>query len=195
MTDDQSIKPIDGSSRIISRFSPSEVKLSTVWHIVEGRNAWHSTWSSVFYPRAFGTSPDDLKSKCERFRTQGSVFSVCAAPLAVMKDDKRLLGLTPVNEKSEAHYRSLLERTSVDRPFKDFQYIDPNWLRIFEIPGRVKLQVGYKPTDFGSRSQGGAYRLGWIEREPRNYSGFLCYFKALRRLLGKAQESEDHPQA
>ena len=110
MTKDHIIKPIDGSSRIISLFDPIDVKMSTIWHIVEGRNAWHSTWSSTYYPRAFGSSPDELQTKCEGFRTQGSVFSIRAAPLVVMKDEKRLLGLTPVNEKSAVQYKSFLER-------------------------------------------------------------------------------------
>lgn len=194
MSNEHIIKPIDGNSRIISLFSPTDIRLSTAWHIVEGRNAWHSTWSSTFYPRAFGSSPDELKDKCESFRTQGSVFSVCAAPLAVMKHEKRLLGLTPVNERGEASYRSLLEGLTDNRPFRDFQYVDPNWLRMFEIPGKVKLQVGYKPVDFGSRSHGGTYRLGWTERKPRDYSGFLSYFKDLKRFIRKTDTNEDHPQ-
>ena len=187
MTKDQIIKPIDGSSRIISLFDPIDVKMSTIWHIVEGRNAWHSTWSSTYYPRAFGSSPDELQTKCEGFRTQGSVFSIRAAPLVVMKDEKRLLGLTPVNEKSAVQYKSFLESMVGNRLFGNFRHVDSNWLRMFEIPGKVKLQVGYKPTDFGSRSHGGAYRLGWLERESRDYSGFRNFHKDLRCLIRKSR--------
>jgi hypothetical protein len=194
MSNEYFLKPIDGSSRIISLFSPTDIRLSTVWHIVEGRNAWHSTWFEAFYPQAFSLSPDELKDKCESFRTQGSVFSVCAAPLAVMKHKKRLLGLTPVNERGEASYRSLLEGLTGNRPFSDFQYVDANWLRMFEIPGKVKLQVGYKPVDFVSRSYGGAYRLGWTETKARDYLGFLSYFKELERFIRKTDTNEDHRQ-
>lgn len=191
MTAEDAIKPIDGSSRIISLFKPTDVRLSTIWHIVEGRNAWHSTWSSTYYPRAFGSTPDELKAKCEGFRTQGSVFSICAAPLAVMRDERRFLGLTPVNERMAGSYQSLLESIEDDRPFRAFQFVDSNWLRIFEIPKKAKLQIGYKPADFGSRSHGGAYRLGWVERKSRDYSGFLEFFKALRRTIRKASPEAD----
>ena len=104
-----------------------------------------------------------------------------------MRDEKRLMGLTPVNEKSEVQYKSFLENMVGNRPFGNFQHVDSNWLRMFEIPGKVKLQVGYKPTDFGSRSHGGAYRLGWLERESRDYSRFLDFYKDLRRLIRKAR--------
>ena len=188
MTDENIIRPIDGNSRVISRFSPLEIRLSTAWHIVEGRNAWHSTWTSTYYPRAFGVSPDELKDKCEGFRTQGSVFSICAAPLAVMRDKKRILGLTPVNEKTELQYSSFLENMDEKRRFRNFRYVDPNWLRIFEIPRKVRLQVGYKPKDFRSRSHGGGYRLGWIERDSRDYSSFLKFCKKLKRSMNKSHD-------
>lgn len=191
MKADDAIKPIDGSSRAISLFAPIDIRMSTIWHIVEGRNAWHSTWSSTYFPRAFGSSPDDLKNRCEGFRTQGSVFTICAAPLAVMRDGSRILGLTPVNEKSEAQYRSFFDDCLSDKPFSTFKQVDSNWLRMFEIPGKTKLHVGYKPTDFTSRSHGGAYRLGWIEKESRNYSGFLGFHKRLRQSIRRSQTEKE----
>lgn len=112
-----------------------------------------------------------------------------------MKDERRLLGLTAVNEKNAAHYQALLENIDNNRPFRDFQYVDPNWLRIFEIPGKVRLQVGYEPTAFRSRSQGGAYRLAWMERKPGDYSEFLRYFEALKHSLRKTDANRDQPQA
>jgi hypothetical protein len=185
------IRPIGGESQIVSDFCPLDICLSTVWHIVEGRNAWHSTWSSTYYPRAFGLSPEELKDKCEAFRTQGSVFTICSAPIAVMSDGSRILGLTSVNEKPEIKYLSLLGQMDEKQCLRSFRYVDPNWLRIFDIPKQVRLQAGYKPRDFRSFSHGGAYRLGWAERQPRDYSGFLNFYKKLRKLTKKGHGASD----
>lgn len=104
MQHNEDLEPLDKSSGNIASFRPLDVRLSTAWHIVEGRNAWNSTWTATFYPKEFALSPEALKGKCEKLRTQGSVFNICAAPLALMKSENEILGLTPVNENSSSAY-------------------------------------------------------------------------------------------
>ena len=181
MQQDDSLEPLDISSGGIGSFRPNDVRLSTAWHIVEGRNAWHSTWNSTFSPKAFALSPETLKAKCEKLRTQGSVFSICATPLAMMNSEKEIFGLTPVNEEGPSAYERANTRLDCNDFFENFQYFDSNWLRIFRFNGNAKLMIGYKPQDFRSFSNGSHYHLGWSAKGSRDYSEFLKFYKSLKK--------------
>jgi hypothetical protein len=189
MQKDDGLEPVDLSSRVIGSFRPIDVRLSTAWHIVEGRNAWHSTWTSTFYPKAFALSPETLKKKCENFRTQGSVFFICAAPLALMKSKEEILGITPVNEKGSSTYAHAIDELDRKVFFDNFQYLDGNWLRIFRINGNATIKIGYKPQDFKSFSKGRDYYLGWSAKGSRDYGEFLQFYKSLRRYAKRVSGS------
>ena len=181
MQHDSNLEPYDMISGNIRSFVPIGVRLSTAWHIVEGRNAWHSTWTATFYPKAFSLSPEILKEKCEKFRTQGSVFSICAAPLALMRSKEEILGLTPVNEKGPSAYKNANDALDRNDFFENFQHLDSNWLRIFRINGNAKIVTGHKPQDFKSFSNGSHYRLGWSSKGSRDYGEFLQFYKSIQK--------------
>jgi hypothetical protein len=185
MEPNDEIEPLALNAALKLKFKPEKVRLSTCWHIASGRNAWHSTWSSVFYPRAFALSADSLKEKCERLRVQGSVFSIISAPLALISTDDICLGITPVNEKSPSSYAYLLDATLRGDFIDYFRAIDTNWLCLFKIPDDTDKQAGFKPNDWKSISYGGGYRLGWTARQHRNYDGFMSLFKAFESLSAK----------
>jgi len=184
---DDEIEPLALNAVLKFKFKPEKVHLSTCWHIASGRNAWHSTWSSVFYPHAFALSADSLKEKCERLRVQGSVFSIVSAPIALISTDGTCLGIAPVNEKQPSSYAYLLDATLRGDFIDYYRAIDANWLYLFKVPDSLEKQEGFKPNDLKSRSYGSGYRLGWTARQHRDYDGFMSLFKAFESLISNAK--------
>jgi hypothetical protein len=189
MQDNDDLEPLDKSSGNIASFRPLDVRLSTAWHIVEGRNAWNSTWTATFYPKEFALSPEALKGKCEKLRTQGSVFSICAAPLALMKSENEILGLTPVNENSSSAYVHTKLQLDHNSFFENFRYLDENWLRVFRVNRSAQISTRYRPQDFKSFSNGSNYNLGWSEKNSRDYDGFIQFYKCLKQYAKRVSSS------
>lgn len=85
--------------------SISSIKNGVVYYVYYGRNAWHSTWVSLYREGAFHHSLNSAKSYCEKQRVQGSVFDIHELPAIVIKSKNRISYITEINARSPLlHY-------------------------------------------------------------------------------------------
>lgn len=85
--------------------SISSIKNGVVYYVYYGRNAWHSTWVSLYRDGAFHHSLSSAKIYCEKQRVQGSVFNIHELPAIVIKSKNRVSYITEINTQSPLiHY-------------------------------------------------------------------------------------------
>lgn len=65
------------------------IDVGKIYHVVEGRNAWHSTWITQYMPRSFYSSLMAAKEYAETIRKSGSSLTIKENPCLVIRSEKR----------------------------------------------------------------------------------------------------------
>lgn len=155
--------------RMIGGAKQVSVRSAKLFYVLRGRNAWHSTW--VTHYREDSISPDliSAKSVAERWRQQGSVFTIRELPCIVAQGDVGSLAITQINTSTPMSglllprrkgsepwnwpVETLLER-AVGRDLKTFhealEEVYLSWHRfkgrlddllVFAVPTGVEIEV------------------------------------------------------
>jgi hypothetical protein len=173
------LKDVSATLDDLKNYRPNAKRITTVHHIIEGRNAWHSTWVGTYNKMRFCFEFAALLENAEKRRVQGSVFNIEATPLILTRDNGRMVGTTVVNERNSKNYDEMIKSILSVKSYIPLLSSDLNWLISFYVPSDVKLRVGYNPKNMKSYSQGSAYRLGWTDVRYRKYEHFLQFYKHL----------------
>ncbi|QNI04392.1 hypothetical protein HXW73_16405 [Halomonas sp. SH5A2] len=73
------------------------VSVGKIYHVREGRNAWHSTWVIQYEPNSFFSSLAAAKEYAESLRKSGSVLNVLELPCVIVRSDNKVVFITEVN--------------------------------------------------------------------------------------------------
>jgi hypothetical protein len=74
-----------------------EVRIVPAYRILDGRNAWHSTWVDRYYPGMFSLSLNTAKWRVECNRTQGSKWTIQMLPSCLVLGEKTAALLIDAN--------------------------------------------------------------------------------------------------
>ena len=77
----------------------------TIYYLISGRNAWHSTWVQHYYPNCIATRALDLEKDAEKRREIGSVFYIQELPALCFETNLGIFLATAINSQSPLeHY-------------------------------------------------------------------------------------------
>lgn len=68
-----------------------ERDIACLYYLIEGRNAWHSTWTNWYRDGCMHTTLDAAKMSAERQRKPGSKFYIREIPALVLKSESSIL--------------------------------------------------------------------------------------------------------
>ena len=74
-----------------------KIDAGKVFHVIEGRNAWHSTWIVQYQPNSFYSSLSAAKEYAESIRKSGSVFTVVEKPSLIIRSSRKTTIITELN--------------------------------------------------------------------------------------------------
>lgn len=165
--------------------------VSCVYHFTVGRNAWHGSWSST-YPstHSFSLEMDDLVTRVERSRVQGSTFWIYELPaLAISDKEGRTLLTVDLHPQGRAPFEGT---KGIGRPRKTVASL-AHWA-VQYCPRTVAWWLDEPPElaqapfrKFRSIAQGADAYLGWSEsKEPINSRPAFSLASRLRRMLRSA---------
>ncbi|WP_284126415.1 hypothetical protein [Parerythrobacter aestuarii] len=92
----------------LSKFSPgahkklglshiSDVFPTNLFYVIRGRNAWHSTWVTHYFAECMHDSIRTAKDRAEKWREQGSVFTIREQPALAFRSKQGLVLITEIN--------------------------------------------------------------------------------------------------
>lgn len=76
-----------------------ERDIACLYYLIEGRNAWHSTWTNWYRDGCMHTTLDAAKMSAERQRKPGSKFYIREIPALVLKSESSILLSTQINTR------------------------------------------------------------------------------------------------
>lgn len=176
------------------------VEAGKVFHVVEGRNAWHSTWVSRYKPNSFYSSLSSAKSYAESIRKSGSVFTILEKPGLVIRSVKKTTIVVEVNHGKplaghiiDQDFENIKDATAADYRqrseflpdfIKGFMSTSLGWRRKVSANNMIILQhknPGLKIKGVSnplkarvSVSRGSGYYLLWNESDYSTNSGSVC---------------------
>jgi hypothetical protein len=118
------------SEKRFSGLAAAEIKrfkAGSLYYLYRGRNAWHSTWVTHYFDGSVSASMWDVRELAEKWRAQGSAFTIREQPALICETDAGLLAITQINTErplgnltkrrgAPAAIAELHERLSSDRP-------------------------------------------------------------------------------
>lgn len=168
------------------------VKLVELYYVYEGRNAWHSTYSTHFTDKCMHPNLESAKEYCENCRVQGSVFHIIKLPALAISTHHITLLVTEINTNmplSRFSYEKFINLACVVRA----AHSDLRWTTIlskfvqvlcpinglWNAPTRTKDSVflfngtgvklewseSFKSEQYKSFSNGSGYFLGWTKSD------------------------------
>ena len=166
------------------------VESGKVFHVVEGRNAWHSTWVVQYQPNSFYSSLASAKDYAESIRKSGSVFTIFEQPSLIIRSENKTTIVTEINhenplvghligqdigEIAKAAMSDYRERSKFLPDFiKGFMSTSFGWRRKVSDKNLIMLQhcnpelkikgVSNPLKARTSRSHGSGYFLSWYEK-------------------------------
>ena len=169
--------------------SVKKIEAGKTFHVVEGRNAWHSTWVVQYQKNSFYTSLPSAKEYAENIRKSGSVFTIVERPCLVIRSHKKTTIVTELNHSSplaghilggeggnipETIAEDYRTRSHFLPDFiKGFMHSSFGWIRDIPVKGLLILQhenpeikikgVSHPLKARTSKSHGGEYLLSWHE--------------------------------
>ena len=171
----------------ISGKVPKALMVTQTYYLGYGRNAWNSTWINRYYPNSVSFDVEELKTRAEDRRVQGSEFKIESVPLLVLDYEKTSFGLLPINERGTADYKALME--AIRRyPMPYFWHSLPrsieNWLLVFSLTGvPFERTLPFVPAVLISASNGPKYFLSWLNRTTaEKFLAFHSFVDVLRDL-------------
>lgn len=75
----------------------TDIKSCTLYHVVTGRSAWHSTWIKRYCPGHMHTTFESAKKFCEIYRKRGTVFYIYQLPSIAFACSYGTLFATQIN--------------------------------------------------------------------------------------------------
>jgi hypothetical protein len=73
------------------------VEVKKIFHLVTGRNAWHSTWVRQYYKKSMSTESRDLENDAEKRREAGTTFQIDEIPALCLELPSGCLLITEIN--------------------------------------------------------------------------------------------------
>ncbi|WP_156821569.1 hypothetical protein [Halomonas smyrnensis] len=167
----------------------TKIEKGKTFHVIEGRNAWHSTWVVTYQANSFYSSLPAAKEYAESIRKSGSVFTVVERPCLIIRSQKKTTIVTELNhdtplashilgrdlESIPKHTIEDYRERSLFLPdfIKGFMHTSFGWDRKIteknllimqhENP-RIKINRLNEPLKATrSKSHGGDYFLSWHE--------------------------------
>lgn len=170
-----------------------KVDTGKVYHVIEGRNAWHSTWVVQYEPNSFYSSLPAAKEYAENIRKSGSVFTIIEKPSLIIRSHKKTIIITEINhEKPLADHifaqsiEYLKNETFEDYRtragflpdfIKGFMATSFGWQRKVQGKNLLTLQhdnpqlkinsLGPNLLARSSSSQGSHYYMSWLESNTK----------------------------
>jgi hypothetical protein len=144
-----------------------------VWYPQVGRNAWHSTWSTLYYRELFSFFRKDLATMAERKRVQGTTFSILAVDACILSFSKSMILLCEMDRsRSNRLHECVATEVSKKGVSKALKSItDQNvydFILSFKM-GNPKANLDalpdVPPKRFNSTSVGTDYYLNWTEKD------------------------------
>jgi len=71
-----------------------------VYYVHTGRNAWHSTWVTQYYPGCMHSTLESAKNYAEKRRTRGTVFYIRQLPCLIFRSRKQTILVTEINNRN-----------------------------------------------------------------------------------------------
>lgn len=68
-----------------------------IYYVLNGRNAWHSTWVGQYFNGCMHTNLWSARMRAEDLRNSGSVFYIRELPALVVEGKKQVLVVTQIN--------------------------------------------------------------------------------------------------
>ncbi|MFC4974836.1 hypothetical protein ACFPTY_10185 [Halomonas beimenensis] len=120
----------------------NKIQCGVVYHVVEGRNAWHSTWVSQYSKKSMHTSLKSAKEYAERCRKSGSVFRIKELPCLVFRTCKKTVIITAINSS-----KPLSEHYLACECLEDFGEIVSDYRK--RLSCSRDMVKGFFPNSFG----------------------------------------------
>lgn len=104
------------------KFTPKEkergeitrAESGTIYYLIEGRNAWHSTWVQTYGKNCMHTDLKTAKKFAEKNRINGSVFTIQELPCLVLRTSLKTVVITEINNnKILENHILMLEKENI----------------------------------------------------------------------------------
>jgi len=182
-------------TKTLRRFVES-ASVVTIHHVITGRNAWHSTWSTQYSEGSVHSTIDAATEFAETKRVQGTVFEVLELPALALSGDGCTLVVLELNEKSvfsRLDVRRLQDLIAILEPksmtLQQFAMVfrasSPLWSQNYPQRNSIVFRsaastVELAPLDptcvlqiHQSRPDGPDFPLSWTPRESKVTSGII----------------------
>jgi len=73
------------------------MSVKKIFHLMTGRNAWHSTWVRQFHKKSMATESGDLENDAEKKREAGTTFQIDEIPSLCLEFNSGCLLITEIN--------------------------------------------------------------------------------------------------
>src|SRR5690606_42111191 len=71
-----------------------------VYYVHTGRNDWHSTSVTQYYPGCMHSTLESAKNYAEKRRTRGTVFYIRQLPCLIFRSRKQTISVTEINNRN-----------------------------------------------------------------------------------------------
>jgi hypothetical protein len=172
----------------------AEIKAGTLYYVYRGRNAWHATWVTHYHDGCMCTSLTTARQIAERWRAQGSVFTIREQPTLILTTDAGTFAITEINTQrplgnlasrrgAEPALKEIQQRLSSRQPPTTVEQLASllvaaaryTWSPLCPPKSLVMVAAGPNGSEierlrtrnlksWASSSSGSQYYLGWSER-------------------------------
>jgi hypothetical protein len=152
-----------------------DLRFGRIYYLGYGRNAWHSTWISRYYPGSCAEDAITLRKTAEGRRVQGSVFRITQKMCMWVRYPHSSVCLVEINANTlkTRHIDTILK----DDPANFLRYIDAlsvdNWILplVSSKPNILPFDATWR--NLRSYSNGSTQMLGWMPGEVSTSSATL----------------------
>jgi hypothetical protein len=107
--DTLSLEPLIGNEEI------KNIEIKKIFHLMTGRNAWHSTWVRQYYKKCMATESRELEYGAEKSREAGTTFQIDEIPALCLELNSGCFLATEINTAfplKHFHPKNFLSRTN-----------------------------------------------------------------------------------
>lgn len=163
-----------------------DVIASCVYFVVRGRNAWHGTWTSVYFnAAAFHPDLESAKTYVENGRERGSTWTIWQLPALAICGSSHAVLVTEVNtaQPLSTGPREPVDCTTIQAVARSFA--GKNVYLFLADAARIEYSAPSAYSRYNSRSTGGLVPLAWTERQhDRTDAGVKESVATISRFLG-----------
>ncbi len=119
------------SPRSLDSKAVKSISKGMIYYVCTGRNAWHSTWVSHYYPGCMHTTLASAKEHAEKLRTRGTVFYIKQLPCLVFRSSGVAVIVTEINSRNPlSEYSADAVTDEVTPSSKKIEGVLDNYIRI-----------------------------------------------------------------